>query len=93
MKDDHWPEDFTYGFGGPARQPAPKPFPKLEPAPLPVMVGDGTMTLFEAKRWCVEQVIAARAVAPPAYVVALHEEAAALFDFMFPVGTPFVVGP
>lgn len=69
MKDDHWPEDFTYGFGG--------------PAPKPVAATRDDLAKFEARRWCIEQVLAARAAAPHADPQPLHIEAAALFAFLF----------
>lgn len=73
-QDRVWPDDFTYGFGGPSRKP--------EPAPRPAMVVDGSMTLFEAKRWCIEQVVAARTNTQPPFMMRLDEEAAALFAFL-----------
>lgn len=74
MKDDHWPDDFTYGFGGPSRQPAP------QPAPKPVAATREDLAQFDARRWCIEQIVATRANAPSLRPV--HEDAAALYAFL-----------
>lgn len=73
-EDRVWPDDFTYGFGGPW-EPVPPP--------MPITLGDSGMTVFDTKRWCIEQVLAARAAAPHTDPQPLHVEARALFDFLF----------
>lgn len=72
-EDRVWPDDFTYGFGGPSRQPAPQP----------VAATREDLAKFDARRWCIEQVVAVRAAAPHPDPKPLHEEARALFDFLF----------
>lgn len=67
--DRVWPDDFTYGFGG--------------PAPKPVAATREDLAKFDARRWCIEQVLAARAAAPHTDPQPLHVEARALFDFLF----------
>lgn len=84
MQDRIWPDDYTYGFGGP---PADQKLPKFvnfcenkAPPPSESLCPNAR---FDARRWCIEQVVAARAAAPHKDPQPLHIEARALFDFLF----------
>jgi len=50
------------------------------PAPKPVGATREDLAQFGARRWCIEQVVAARANAPS--VRPIHEDAAALYAFL-----------
>lgn len=70
MKDRIFPDDYTFGWGS-------------TPAPQPLTIAREELIRFEARRWCIDQVVTTRASTPSARPI--HEDAAALYAFLFEI--------
>jgi len=84
MADDRvFPDDFTYGFGGPAPQKPLKFENFCKSKAPPATESSCPNAQFKARRWCIEQVVATRTNGSNARPI--HEDAAALYAFLFDI--------
>lgn len=68
--DRIWPDDYTFGWAS-------------TPAPRPVTIAQEELIRFEARRWCIEQVLADRRHTPTDRPI--HDDARALYEFLFEI--------